>query len=115
MYKRQVLARNQRGFAKAVKESSVSRGEMYICGSVLSNSARGYDAAFELSKRQCADNMRAMSAGGIDYLDMIMLDYPGLDAESIKGQWAALEEMKAAGQVWKRPYLRQTRNFVSVI
>ena len=37
-----VLARNQRGFAQAVKESSVPRSELYICGTMLSNSARGY-------------------------------------------------------------------------
>eukprot|EP00237_Pycnococcus_provasolii_P012246 CAMPEP_0205957346 /NCGR_PEP_ID=MMETSP1459-20131121/43260_1 /ASSEMBLY_ACC=CAM_ASM_001120 /TAXON_ID=41880 /ORGANISM="Pycnococcus provasolii, Strain RCC931" /LENGTH=175 /DNA_ID=CAMNT_0053329801 /DNA_START=29 /DNA_END=553 /DNA_ORIENTATION=+ len=35
-----VLARNQRGFAKAVRESDVPRSDIYICGSVLSNSAR---------------------------------------------------------------------------
>ena len=33
--------------------------------------------------------------GGITYLDSIMLDYPGPDAESIKGQWEALEDMQA--------------------
>jgi len=94
-----VLARNQRGFAKAVRESDVPRSDIYICGSVLSNSARGYDAAFALSERGCKDNMNAMKAGSIEKLDMIMLDYPGPDAASIRGQWAALEQMKSQGLV----------------
>ena len=33
---------------------------------------------------------------GID-IDQIMLDYPGPDDDSIRGQWAALEEMAAQG------------------
>jgi diketogulonate reductase-like aldo/keto reductase len=91
-----VLARNQKGFARAVKDSRVPREELFICGSVLSNRAQGYDAAFQLSKRGCEQNMEAFAAGGLDYIDMIMLDYPGPDADSIRGQWAALEEMGAA-------------------
>ena len=34
-----------------------------------------------------------MAAGNIDKLDMIMLDYPGPNDESIRGQWRAFEEM----------------------
>ena len=91
-----VLARNQKGFARAVKDSGLPREELFICGSVLSNRAQGYDAAFQLSKRGYEQNMEAFAAGGLDYIDMIMLDYPGPDADSIRGQWAALEEMGAA-------------------
>jgi len=40
-----------------------------------------------------------MAVGGITHLDMIMLDYPGPDAESVRGQWRAFEEMKKAGTV----------------
>mmetsp|Transcript_26369 Transcript_26369/g.60757 ORF Transcript_26369/g.60757 Transcript_26369/m.60757 type:complete len:176 (-) Transcript_26369:61-588(-) len=43
--------------------------------------------------------MAAMSAGNIDRLDMIMLDYPGPDVESIRGQWRAFEQMRAEGTV----------------
>ena len=40
--------------------------------------------------------MQAMTAGGnIDKLDMIMLDYPGPNDESIRGQWQAFEDMAA--------------------
>ena len=36
-----VLAGNQHGFAKAVKDSGVSRSELFICGSVVSNRIQG--------------------------------------------------------------------------
>lgn len=39
--------------------------------------------------------MQAFSAGNIDKLDMIMLDYPGPNDDSVRGQWRAFEEMKA--------------------
>ena len=35
-----VLAGNQRGFARAVKDSGIPREELYICGSVVSNRAK---------------------------------------------------------------------------
>merc|ERR1740121_2615021 len=92
-----VLAQNQKGFARAIKKSGIPREELFICGSVLSNQVQGFDAAFKLSQLGCKANMEAFSVGGIDYIDMIMLDYPGPDEESIRGQWEALEEMKRAG------------------
>lgn len=91
-----VLADNQRGFARAIQESSVPRSDLFICGSVLSNRARGFEAARQLSERGCKENMEAFATGGIGYIDQIMLDYPGPDADSIRGQWAALEAMKAS-------------------
>jgi len=91
-----VLAGNQRGFARAIKASGVPREDIFICGSVLSNRVQGFDAAQKLSARGCRENMEAFAAGGIDYIDQIMLDYPGPDDDSVRGQWAALEEMQAA-------------------
>lgn len=72
-----VLAGNQKGFAKAVKDSDVPREELYICGTVLSNRAQGEEKAYKKTLKGCQENMEAMSLGGIDYLDQIMLDYPG--------------------------------------
>jgi len=89
-----VLAGNQRGFARAVRDSGVPRSDLYICGSVVSNRASGYDQAFASTKRGCLANMEAFGAGNIDYLDQIMLDYPGPDCDSIRGQWAAFETMQ---------------------
>ena len=40
-------------------------------------------------------NMEAFGVGGIDYLDQIMLDYPGPSCDSIRGQWSSFEEMHA--------------------
>ena len=91
-----VLAGNQKGFGKAVRNSGIPRDELYICGSVLSNRARGEEAAFQSTKRGCDANFRDLNIGK---LDMIMLDYPGPDAESIQGQWRGLENMRKDGGV----------------
>lgn len=92
-----VLAGNQRGFAQAVKESGIPRSELYICGSVVSNRAQGFKSAYRATTKGWENNMKEFSAGNIDYLDQIMLDYPARDQSSILGQWKAFEEMKAAG------------------
>lgn len=89
-----VLARNQRGFAKAVRDSGIARSDLFICGSVVSNRASGFVDAKRATTRGWQENMNAFSAGNIEYLDQIMLDYPGPDAASIRGQWRAFEEMK---------------------
>mmetsp|Transcript_30047 Transcript_30047/g.36661 ORF Transcript_30047/g.36661 Transcript_30047/m.36661 type:complete len:339 (+) Transcript_30047:120-1136(+) len=94
-----VLARNQRGFARAIRDSAVPREDIYICGTVLSNNVRGFDAAYKKTQKGCMENMEAFGVGGIDHIDMIMLDYPGPDVESIRGQWSAFEKMKSDGLV----------------
>ena len=88
-----VLAGNQIGFAKAIKASGIPRDELYICGTVLSNRVNGEQVAYAKTKQGCLENMAAFSAGNISKLDMIMLDYPGPNDESIRGQWKAFEEM----------------------
>lgn len=92
-----VLARNQRGFAKAVRDSGLDRKDLYICGSVVSNRVSGFEEAKKLTTRGWKENLNAFSAGDISYLDQIMLDYPGPDAASIQGQWRSFEEMKKQG------------------
>ena len=94
-----VLAGNQRGFAQGVKASAVDRNELFICGSVVSNRAQGFEAAYKSTASGCKRNMQEFSAGDITVLDQIMLDYPGPDAESIRGQWKAFEEMHEQGLV----------------
>jgi len=88
-----VLAGNQRGFARAIRDSKVSRDELFICGSVVSNRASGFENAKKKTTTGWSQNMEAFGEGGIDYLDQIMLDYPGPDCASIQGQWSAFEEM----------------------
>lgn len=85
-----VLAGNQKGFAKAIKDSNIPRDELYICGTVLSNRAQSYSDAYKLTARGCMENLNVMnnnSGGKIEYLDMIMLDYPCKTEEGVKGQW----------------------------
>jgi len=94
-----VLAGNQRGFAKAIKASGIPRDELFVCGTVLSNRARGEEAAFIKTKQGCQENMNAFSYGDLIKLDQIMLDYPAADADSIRGQWRAFEAMKSEGLV----------------
>jgi len=73
-----VLANNQRGFARAIKDSGIPRKDLYICGSVLSHRVQGEERAYRKTKQGCIENIMTFStAGNIDYLDMIMLDYPG--------------------------------------
>ncbi len=85
-----VLAGNQKGFAKAIKDSNIPRDELYICGTVLSNRAQSYDDAYKLTTKGCMENLNVMnnnSGGKIEYLDMIMLDYPCKTDDGVKGQW----------------------------
>ncbi|CAE7223280.1 unnamed protein product [Symbiodinium pilosum] len=93
-----VLAGNQKGFARGVQKSGISRDELFICGSVLSNLAQDFEDGYLTTKKGCAQNLEALAEGGITELDMIMLDYPAKDCETIRGQWKAFEEMLAAGQ-----------------
>lgn len=92
-----VLAGNQRGFAKAVKDSGIPREELFICGSVVSNRASGFEEAKKSTTKGWKRNMECFAVGNIDYLDQIMLDYPGPDCPSIQGQWASFEEMHQQG------------------
>ena len=92
-----VLAGNQKGFARAVKDSGIPREELFICGSVVSNRASGFDDAKKSTTKGWKKNMECFALGDISYLDQIMLDYPGPDCSSIQGQWASFEEMHAEG------------------
>jgi len=92
-----VLAGNQKGFGAALAKSKVSREKLFICGSANTGSCSGFQDCYEQTSQACATNMADLGAadglGG--YLDMIMLDYPSSDCDSIRGQWAAFEKMLA--------------------
>lgn len=92
-----VLARNQRGFAMGIRDSGIARSDVFICGSVDTKNVVGFNQAYQETKRGCDDNLKAFATGGVDYLDMIMLDYPAADCDSILGQWKAFEEMLLSG------------------
>lgn len=92
-----VLAGNQKGFARAIKDSGIPREDLFICGSVVSNRANGFEAAKKDTTKGWKRNMECFGVGDINYLDQIMLDYPGPDCPSIQGQWAAFEDMHQQG------------------
>merc|ERR1719487_1014608 len=92
-----VLAGNQRGFGRAIANTSVPRSEIFICGSV--NTGGGACSGKGDCKTQtasgCETNLQDI---GVKQLDMIMLDYPAGDCDSIQGQWEAFEDMMKAGK-----------------
>jgi len=88
-----VLAGNQKGFGDAVKQSNVPREALFICGSVNSASmCSGIDNCDDVTTKGWQQNLADLD---LDYVDMIMLDYPGHDCDSITGQWRSFEAMLA--------------------
>ena len=59
-----VLAGNQRGFARGVKDSGIRREELFICGSVVSNRAQDAETAYKLTKLGCDENMEVRRCHG---------------------------------------------------
>ena len=49
-----VLAGNQKGFARAIKDSNVPREDLYICGSVVSNRVSGFENARQATTKGTA-------------------------------------------------------------
>lgn len=91
-------AGNQRGFARAIRNSGIPRDQLFIAGSVLSDEATSYGNGEKLTQLACDASFEDLSSGGIDSLDLLMLERPapsGCDA--IRGQWRALEKRRAAG------------------
>jgi 2,5-diketo-D-gluconate reductase A len=93
-------AGNQRGFALGVRDSGLPRDSLFIAGSVLSDEAIGNRAARSLTRARVEESRAALAAGGVDSLDMLLLERPGLSGGAIRGQWAALEEAQRQG--WAR-------------
>ena len=73
--------------------AGIPREDLFICGSVISNRASGFRAAKEETTAGWKRNLDAFAVGNIDYVDQIMLDYPGPDAPSIQGQWSSFQEI----------------------
>lgn len=90
-------AKNQRGFARGIAASGLPREELFICGSVYSGRARGFQQAYLATLQGCEENLQSLAAGGLAYVDLIMLDAPAKGAEAMRGQWRAFEDMLASG------------------
>ena len=89
---------NQKGFARGIRDSGVPRSQLFIAGTVLSDDAIEYRRARTTTAQRCDESLETLASSGIEDLDMLMLERPGLDAESIRGQWRALQEAKSAGR-----------------
>lgn len=76
--------------------NSDKRSELFIAGTVNSGSCSGIDGCYDQTKNG-ADGQFAVL--GVDYLDMLMLDYPTQGCDGIAGQWKAFEEFLAGGRV----------------
>merc|ERR1740138_1858344 len=80
-----VLADNQPGVGEGIKAAGVKRSDLFVCGSANTGDCSSAD--------ECDTNLKDLQ---LDYVDMIMLDYPSSSCDNIKGQWKAFEEMLAA-------------------
>lgn len=89
---------NQRGFARAIRESAIPRDQLFIAGSVVTDNAPGFRAAARETRRGVEANADNLGSA-VGALDMMLLEYPGSDTASIRGQWRALEEARSAGVV----------------
>ena len=89
---------NQRGFAAAIRESGVPRDSLFITGSVLSDAGDSLSEAYSLTEQGCRENARnLLESGGIEQLDMLLLEFPARSRAAICGQWRAMEKARAAG------------------
>jgi diketogulonate reductase-like aldo/keto reductase len=80
---------NEEGVGQAIKESGVSRDELFITSKVW-NSDQGYEStlqAFETS----------LTKLGLDYLDLYLIHWPGKN--KYKETWRALEKLYRDGRV----------------
>jgi methylglyoxal/glyoxal reductase len=80
---------NEEGVGQAIKESGVSRDELFITSKVW-NSDQGYETtlqAFETS----------LTKLGLDYLDLYLIHWPGKN--KYKETWRALEKLYRDGRV----------------
>ena len=92
-----VLAGNQQGFGAAIKATKVPRKELFICGSVNTGNG-GCSGSADCEQKTAAGCAQNLQSTGLDYMDMIMLDYPASDCGGIVGQWLAFEAMLKSGK-----------------
>jgi len=97
-----VLANNQQGVGAGLAKvlgnasSGVTRGDLFICGSVNSAGACADPAGCKATTTAAvAQNLADLA---LPYVDMIMLDYPASSCDLIRAQWQAFEDALAANQ-----------------
>jgi diketogulonate reductase-like aldo/keto reductase len=82
------LYRNERGVGRAVRESGIPRGEIFVTTKVWNDDIRAGRI-----EQACADSLKKL---GLDYVDLYLLHWP------IKGKhheaWRAMEKIYRSGQ-----------------
>lgn len=86
----------QQAQGEAIVESGVEWSELFVAGTVNTESCSGMDNCYEQTLN---DGEGQFTILGLDMLDMLMLDYPARSCDGILGQWKAFEELYAAGRV----------------
>lgn len=88
----------QRAQAMAIKASGLARSDLFLAGTVDTNSCSGTENCYDLTKRQSEKQLEVL---GEDVLDMLMLDYPPSSSgcDGIRGQWQAFEEFYVSKRV----------------
>jgi diketogulonate reductase-like aldo/keto reductase len=89
-------AGNQLGFARAICASAVPREQLFIAGSLLSDDADSFRSARRKTTAALDASMTELSKGGVDRLDLLMLERPARSPSAIRGQWMAMQEGRQA-------------------
>lgn len=80
---------NETGVGKAIKESEVSRDELFITSKVW-NEEQGYESTLQAFER-------SLDKLGLDYLDLYLIHWPVKG--KFKDTWKAMEALHEAGKV----------------
>jgi len=92
-----VGAECQQSQATAIDQSGISRSELFLAGTVNTQSCPDSATCFKQTMDGAEDQFRVINA---HHLDMLMLDYPAsAGCSAITGQWQALEALYSAGRV----------------
>lgn len=82
---------NERSVGQAVKGSEVSRDEIFVTTKLWTT-----DLGYASAKRNLADSLARLD---LDYIDLYLIHWPGMDVDARKDSWKAMVEMFQAGQV----------------
>ncbi|MCH6264132.1 MULTISPECIES: aldo/keto reductase [Neobacillus] len=80
---------NEEGVGQGIRESGVSREELFITSKVW-NSDQGYESALQAYET-------SLNKLGLDYLDLYLIHWPGKN--KFKDTWKALEKLYKDGRV----------------
>ncbi len=85
------LYKNETGVGKALRESGVPREQLFVT-TKLWNADHGY----ENTLRACETSLRAL---GLDYIDLYLIHWPGLNRDDRLATWEAMLQLKEQQKV----------------